>query len=345
MTGAPLDGLRVLDFSELLPGPFLTQSLVELGAEVIKIERPGTGDAGRHLSPQVFAAINRGKTSRAIDLKTDAGRQDALALVEGADVLVESYRPGVMARLGLGPEAVCAANARLVYLSLSGFGATGPAALRSGHDIDFLAQSGLAALMGGGRSQVPVGDLGGALYGLSAVLAALVQRSVTGQGQWIDLSLTDCMQHWTNTRRPQPPEGHAALPPGYGIFACRDGQIALSALEDGAWRQFAAALDLPGGDWPLARRRENAAALNAGIRAALAPRTCRDAIAMLEAAGIAATPVLSPDEAAIRPQALARDLVQQTRAGPLVRFPVRLRGMADTPTDAPDLPRLAVATE
>src|SRR5688572_29741631 len=118
---APLSGVRVLDFTELLPGPFLTQSLVELGAEVIKVERPPHGDPVRRSSPGLFGAVNRGKSSVPIDLKDAAGQEEALALAESCDVLVEGFRPGVMKRLGLGYEAVTARNPRLIYLSLSGY--------------------------------------------------------------------------------------------------------------------------------------------------------------------------------------------------------------------------------
>ncbi|MFP5476993.1 MAG: CoA transferase, partial [Gammaproteobacteria bacterium] len=178
----PLAGITVLDFSELLPGPFFTQMLAEMGAEVIKVERPPHGDNARRLGPGGFEAVNRGKKSVLLDLKDEAGRARAHALLAGADVLVESYRPGVMTRLGLDHASLQAAHPRLVYVSLSGYGQDGPWAQLPGHDINYLAAAGVMALSGepGGPPApgfgLPAADLCGAMYALSATLAALLQR-------------------------------------------------------------------------------------------------------------------------------------------------------------------------
>jgi crotonobetainyl-CoA:carnitine CoA-transferase CaiB-like acyl-CoA transferase len=175
----PLEGVRIVDFSELLPGPFMTQNLCELGAEVIKIERPPHGDSARRMAPGLFEAVNRGKQSRVLDLKQPAGRERAIALISQADILVETYRPGVMSRLGLGYEAMKVLNPRLIYASLTGYGQSGPMAALPGHDLNYLAVGGAIALSGHGASTpahafgLPAADLCGAMYGFSAILAAL----------------------------------------------------------------------------------------------------------------------------------------------------------------------------
>ena len=145
---APLDGIRVVDFSELLPGPFLSQSLVEMGAEVIKIERAPHGDPLRRSSPGLFAMVNRGKSSVMLNLKAEADRERAHALITGADVMIEGFRPDVMARLGLDPAALVEQHPRLIVLSLSGYGQTGPMRKVPGHDLNYLALAGVTALCG-----------------------------------------------------------------------------------------------------------------------------------------------------------------------------------------------------
>jgi crotonobetainyl-CoA:carnitine CoA-transferase CaiB-like acyl-CoA transferase len=357
MTPAALEGVRVVDFTELLPGPFLTQCLVELGAEVVKVERPPVGDPVRQGSPGLFAAVNRGKASLAIDLKSAEGRARALELVGGADVLVEGFRPGVMARLGLGYLALSEINPRLIYLSLSGYGQTGPLAQVPGHDLNYLASAGITALCGevGAGPQhsfgLPVADLCGAVYGLSAVLAALYQRERTGTGQHLDLALTDCAAHWLNARRgPFHQEGASDLDaqrrlalerPAYGVFACRDGAVTLAALEPHFWRTLVRTLGLDAfaGEIyaSIPRRRAAAREINAAIAAKLAPLTRDKAVALLLAADIPAAPVLSPAEAAVSEHHRARGLSRATEAGPLAPFPVRMAGMPDMPAIAPAL--------
>jgi len=357
MTAAPLQGVRVADFTELLPGPFLTQSLVELGAKVVKIERPHGGDPVRQLSPGLFAAVNRGKASVALDLKSAAGRAHALRIVGGADLLIEGFRPGVMARLGLGYGALAEVNPRLIYLSLSGYGQSGPQAQAPGHDLNYLAAAGITALCGevGAGPQhtvgLPVADLCGAIYGLSAVLAALYQRERTGAGQHLDLSLTDCAAHWLNARRGpfhhdrvtdlEAQRALALTRPAYGVFACRDGAVTLAALESHFWRALVRTLRLDAfADEAYAsvqRRRAAASEINAAIATRLAPLGQSEAVALLLAADIPAAPVLSPAEAAASEHHRARGLSVTTEAGALAPFPVRLVGMPDTPTAAPAL--------
>lgn len=344
---APLAGLRVLDLSELLPGPFMTQSLVELGADVIKVERPPHGDPMRRAAPALFAAVNRGKRSLQADLKTEAGRATVLALAEGADVMVESFRPGVIARLGLDWAQLQQRNPRLILASLSGYGSTGPCAQWPGHDINYLAAAGVVgmAVKDDGASPsfgVPVADLAGATYALAAVQTALLHRVRSERGQHLDISLTDCVAHWMNPRLAALHEaggdaGRARQAvqqrPAYGSFRCADGQVlTVAALEDHFWRALVKALPLPAFDTPdfahYPARTVAVAQINAAIGQALAQERCAEAMARLIAADVPVAEVVSLDGLARAPGLVARGLVIGTPAGPLLRFPVALEGLS-----------------
>lgn len=199
-----LAGIRVLDLSSFLPGPYLTLALADHGAEVIKIEQPGSGDPGRQIGPVdgetsvFFRNLNRGKKSVTLDLKTDEGREALLSLCETADVFVESFRPGVVKRLGVDYERVRARNPRVVYCSISAFGQTGPYAVRPAHDLAVEALSGVLSMTLGAHDEpampgVPVADLLAGLQGLSGVLMALLAREKTGVGDFIDIGMHDAM--------------------------------------------------------------------------------------------------------------------------------------------------------
>jgi crotonobetainyl-CoA:carnitine CoA-transferase CaiB-like acyl-CoA transferase len=197
-----LQGIRVIDLSVFLPGPYLTLAMADHGAEVIKVEPPGEGDPGRQIglsdgpSTVFFRNINRGKKSVVVDLKSPDQRERLLKLTEGADVFVESFRPGVVERLGVGYEAVRARNPRIVYCSISAFGQTGPYSGRPAHDLALEAESGLltASLGGDGKPAmpaIPAADVLAGLQGLAAVLMALLRRNQTGLGDYIDISMHD----------------------------------------------------------------------------------------------------------------------------------------------------------
>ena len=198
-----LQGIRVLDLSRLLPGPFLTMILADMGADVIKVEDPNLGDYMRAFPPAKggvggrYLAVNRGKRSMVLDLKQAAGRGALLAMVEKADVVVESFRPGVMAKLGLAYEVLAARNPKIIMCSISGYGQTGPYTHRAGHDLDYIALAGVLAMTGPARGgpQMPgvqIADLaGGALWSATAILGALVGRHRTGKGAHLDISMTE----------------------------------------------------------------------------------------------------------------------------------------------------------
>lgn len=343
----PLAGLRVLDLSELLPGPFMTQSLVELGADVIKVERPPHGDPLRRAAPALFTAVNRGKRCLQIDLKTEAGTAALLVLAAEADVMVESFRPGVIAKLGLDWPRLHRQHPRLVLASLSGYGARGPRARWPGHDLNYLAAAGVVDMaMKDDRAApsfgVPVADLAGATYALAAVQTALLQRMRTGRGQHLDISLTHCVAHWMNPRLAALHDagGDAARArravqqrPAYGSFRCRDGRaLTIAALEDHFWQALVKALPLPAFDGAAFAHYPARAAVAADIQAALSAALAREdsasALARLAAADVPVAEVVALDELAASAVLADGQGFTQTEAGPLLRFPVGLEGIA-----------------
>ncbi len=263
----PLQGLLVLDFSTLLPGPLATLMLAEAGAEVIKIERPG-GEEMRQFPPTwegesaTFAMLNRGKQVVALDLKQDADRKKLRPLLERADVMVEQFRPGVMARLGLGFDDVREINPRIVYCSISGYGQSGPRAGEAGHDINYIGNTGLLALQPGpiDSPAVPpalIADIaGGTFPAVINILLALRARDQSGQGVHIDIAMTDAMFTfaWYALALGQasgrfPGAGELRLTgasPRYQLYPTRDGKlVACGALEQKFWEAFTRAIALP----------------------------------------------------------------------------------------------------
>lgn len=348
MNGAgPLSGVTVLDLSELLPGPFFTQNLAEMGARVIKIERPPAGDNARRLGPGGFEAVNRGKLSLLADLKDDAARARVRELAAGADVLVETYRPGVMARLGLDYASLRDDFPRLVYVSLSGYGQSGPWSGLPGHDINYLAAAGALAVSGdpGGPPShtlnLPVADLAGSMYALSATLAALLQRERTGRGQHLDVALADCVLHWMNPRLGawraddagtlDQQRAATQVKPAYGSFRCRDGGfLTVAALEDHFWARLCQVLDMGefGGEpyRMLGVRKKHAQGINERLAQQLMLHDAQAAFELLAQHDLPVAPVVAPNELATLPQFARRGLLNGAQPLSLVRFPVPLAG-------------------
>ncbi|MGH2517898.1 MAG: CaiB/BaiF CoA transferase family protein, partial [Ktedonobacterales bacterium] len=262
----PLDGLRVLDLTRLLPGGYTTQMLADLGADVLKIEEPGAGDYARALPPllhgvgESFLATNRNKRSAAINLKHARGREALLRLAEGADVLIESFRPGVMVRLGLAHETLRERNPRLIVCAISGYGQEGPYSQRVGHDLNYIGYAGLLAhLTRPGQPPTLPGTqfadiAGGALMAVVGILAALAGRASTGRGRVVDVSMTEgtlALLPWLASNalngagEPAPGTGwlSGALP-GYNVYECADGKyVTLAALEPKFWAEFCRRVD------------------------------------------------------------------------------------------------------
>lgn len=262
----PLAGIRVLDFSTLLPGPMATLLLAEAGAEVIKVERPGGEDMRAYPPPwgdvsATFALLNRGKKSIAADLKDPAVRARIRELAAGSDVVVEQFRPEVMHRLGLGYDDLRALNPKLVYCAITGYGQSGPRRDRAGHDLNYIGDAGLLALSSGppGARTVPPGLIadiaGGAYPAVINILLALRRRDATGQGAFIDVAMTENMfpfMFWAlaqaNATGTSPRDGGELLSggsPRYRLYETKDGQIAaVAALEQKFWLAFVQAVGL-----------------------------------------------------------------------------------------------------
>lgn len=341
----PLAGLRVLDLTRLLPGPVATMHLADLGAEVIKIEDTGAGDYARAMGPGESAAggngggagdsvffrlVNRNKKSLRLDLKQAAGVEVFLRLAKDADVIFESFRPGVVDKLGIGYEAVRAINPRIVYCAITGYGQTGPWADHAGHDINYLATAGLLDQIGShdgkhsGTPAIPnlqVGDLlGGALTPLLGVLAAVIGAKASGQGSHVDVAMTDAvLAHnlfplvTTLVHGHPAPRGADLLTGGvpcYGVYRTADDRyLAVGALEPKFWQALCATIgrdDLA--PFGLSTGSEGRR-VKAELGSVLAAKSLADWEPIFAAADCCVTPILRLDEAMAHPQIVARAMM------------------------------------
>lgn len=351
----PLKDLMVLDLSRILSGPFATMTLADLGADVIKIEQPGQGDDTRQWGPPFqgdeaayFLAVNRNKRSLAVDLKSPEGLDVVRELARRADIVVENFRPGTAARLGLGYEELSRDNPGLVYASISGYGQTGPDALRPGYDAIAQARSGIMSVTGEAdgppvRVGVSSADLVAGMWATIGVLAALHEKQRTGNGQWVDISLLDGSVSWltyvssgyfaSGEIPKRYGSAHPTIAP-YQAFATADGFVMVAVGNDGLWRRFAEAL----GDEELAADPRYASnpsrvahrdTLIPRIEALMRTRTTEDWVQTLDEAGVPVGPIQTVDQALADPQVLARGMVAELEhptAGPMkvVGCPVRL---------------------
>ncbi|TDD91480.1 CaiB/BaiF CoA transferase family protein [Actinomadura rubrisoli] len=364
----PLDGVTVVDFSRVLAGPMATQILAELGADVIKIERPGGGDESRWFEPRLpggesayFFAFNRGKRSVTLNLATERGQEIARGLARRADVLVENFLPGWMDKRGLGYAALAEENPGLVYVSSTGFGQTGPYAERKGYDTVFQALSGVMDLTGHpgtppAKAGVPVADLSSGLWIAIAALAGLAGRTSTGRGGHVDLAMMDVQVSLLALAAArlfaldEDPVRTGTAHPGRvpsAAFECADGRWLHISGSDQHWRPLCAVLgldelaadpDLAANAGRLAQRERVTSALAAAIAA-----RPRDALAEeLRAAGVPAGEVNSVREALADPNTVGRGMVghfDHPREGrfPALRTPVRIDGYDRPEPTAPPL--------
>ena len=350
----PLDGLVVVDLSRVLAGPFATMMLADLGARVIKVERPGTGDDSRGYGPFLdgrslyFARVNHGKESVVLDLKDPADREVVLALVDRADVLVENYRPGVMDRLGLGVDAVLTRNPRLVYCSISGFGHTGPWSQRPAYDAVVQAMSGIMSVTGPQdgppvKPGVPVADLSAGLYAFGGITSALLGRATTGRGTHLDIAMYDATVSllegaalsWLATGVDPASIGnaHFSIAP-FDTFACADGDVVICAANDLLFGALAAALGLPGllSDPRFvsnAARHDARDVLKQELEAVLRTAARDRWLTVLSAAGVPCGPIAGVAEAVGSPQSAARQMVVDAGGLPVPGNPVKLSAWPD----------------
>ena len=354
-THRPLEGVRVFDMTRVLAGPYCTALLADLGAEVIKLEPP-KGDDYRHVGPfkdgesALFLLTNRGKQSIAVDLKQEAGRKLAQDIAATCDVVVENFRPGVAARLGLGPDALRARRPDTVYASISGFGQTGPWTGLPAYDLVVQALSGLMSVTGeedGRPLKVgeSFGDLAAGLFASWAILAALLRRAQTGTGAVIDVAMHDALfallptahaQYLYAGEEPRRVGNRHPLSTPFGCFRSADGLVAVAVLNERQFAAFAALIGAAGIEADPrfasdAARTENEPALRALIEAWTGPRGTAAVVAALSAAHIPCAPIRSVAEATHSPQTVARGLVGEVPHAalgpvPVVGQPVRFDG-------------------
>jgi alpha-methylacyl-CoA racemase len=357
-----LAGVKVLDLSRLLPGPYLTMVLADMGADVVKVEDPRVGDYMRAFPPAKagmggrFLAINRGKRSMALDLKSPVGKGALLRMVERADVVVESFRPGVMDKLGVGWSALSARNPKIVLCSISGYGQTGPYVDRAGHDLNYISLAGVTAMGGGERGGPPtipgvqIADLaGGALWSATAILAALVGRERTGTGAHLDISMTEgslallAAELGNQDCGGKPTRGAEAINGGmacYQLYRTADGRwLSVGALEPKFWLAFAAAIGRKPNIAELAGGPDEQARVRREIQAAIETKPLAEWLAILAAHDCCCEPVLELGELPDHPLHREREVfftVDGGAAGPLrqVRTPV---GAPANPTPPPHL--------
>ncbi len=349
-----LSGLVVVDFSRVLAGPFAAMMLADLGARVIKVERPVTGDDSRGYGPFLdgrslyFARVNRGKESIALDLKDPADLAVAVRLVAGADVLIENYRPGVMQRLGLGPEQVRARHPGLVYCSVSGFGHSGPWSQRPAYDAVVQGMSGIMAITGaeGGlriKPGIPVADLTAGLYAFGGITSALVGRAATGRGTHLDIAMYDAtvsllegaaLSFLATGEDPGPiGNAHFTIAP-FDTFACRDRDITICAANDTLFADLVRALGLPGlgSDTRFATnasRHASRAALKDELELVLRTADADHWLDLLDLAGVPSGPISTVAEAVSSEQTRVRRMVVDAGGLPAPGNPVKASGYDD----------------
>lgn len=356
----PLAGVRVIDFTRVLAGPAASLALADLGAEVFKIEPPGTGDETRTFPPMregeshYYLAVNRGKKSIVVDLKTEEGLALVKDLAMRCDVLVENYRPGVMERLGLGWEELHAINPRLIYCSISGYGQTGPLRDRPSFDIVLQAMSGALSMNGeaGGlptKLGIPLGDLVGGINGPIGIISALYERERTGLGRHIDVSLMDGLMgmlgyiaqlaFFTGSDPQRVGSQHPNLVP-YGIFPAREGSIVVACLTPGFWARICRAIgreelaEDPRYD-TLEKRRDSREEVNAIVADFTSCHSVDELGAIFTAHEVPHAPILGVTEALAQPQARARGMVVETEHAALGRIPIVNRPIRFTDAEQP----------
>ncbi|WP_428248231.1 CaiB/BaiF CoA transferase family protein [Ferrovibrio sp.] len=319
------DGIRVLSLAEQLPGPYATLLLADLGADVILVERPAGGDPARAF-PSFFRSVGRNKRSLCLDLKTETGRTDFVALAAEADVVLEGYRPGTMDRLGVGYKVLSARNPRLIFASITGFGQDGPSRMRPAHDLSYQAVAGMvfgSASTPPAMPEIPFGDLSSATFAAFAIAAALYGRERSGHGTAIDVSMTDGLVSWMTPYLVPHMSGDKAFEvfdePAYGLFTCGDGkQLTLSiAHEDHFWAALCAALELPQhASLKAPERRRRCAELKGQITAILARQPRAHWAGVFDATGnIAWSPLHDFSGVLQEPHFRARGLFQRLDNG------------------------------
>ncbi|MBY0147944.1 CaiB/BaiF CoA-transferase family protein [Neobacillus niacini] len=330
----PLEGIRVLDLTRLLPGPYCSLLLADYGADVIKVEDPKSGDYARWYEPRVnddqsamFISLNRNKRSITLDLKDEKDKEAFITLMKTADVLIESYRPGVMERLGLGYEQLKVHNPKLIYCAITGYGQTGPYAKEAGHDLNFLSYSGQLHLQGAPSEKplipsVQIGDIGGgALMAAVGILLAIIDAKKSNSGQFVDISMLDGTLSWMHTILPNywtsgemPNRGELTLNGGkacYEIYRTKDDRfISVGALEYKFWKNFCHVIGkaelIDQLDAPLEQQR----LIKQEVQAVIQQNTLTEWLELFAGIDACVSPVLTPEELTDHPQIKHRQMIE-----------------------------------
>ena len=323
----PLAGIRVVDFSMFVPGPFASAMLADLGAEVTKVEMPG-GDPGRGYVPVQFETENRNKRSLALDLKNPAAKEIVHRLVRQADIVVEGFRPGVAKRLSIDFESLKKSNPKLIGCSISGYGQTGPWRERPGHDVNYVAAAGALAFPGQwlkppARSSLPIADMGGGAFAAVAILAALHE----GKGAYLDLSLFESAFFWAAMRHGLDPEvdARAHIFPVNDVFETQDGKrLTLGILEEHFWGNFVKLVPELGEERFSndSSRRKNGDALSRLLERVMKEKSAADWLKLCDENDVPVDLCVTPGEAARHPQLVERQATERGYA----KFPVWANG-------------------
>jgi crotonobetainyl-CoA:carnitine CoA-transferase CaiB-like acyl-CoA transferase len=353
----PLTGIKVVELARILAGPWCGQLLADLGAEVVKVERPGAGDDTRHWGPPFmigqdgtnldaayYHSTNRGKTSLAIDITTPEGQAEVRELIAGADVVIENYKVGGLAKYGLDHASLSAINPRLITCSITGFGQTGRYAHRAGYDFIIQGMGGIMSMTGEPdgapqKSGIAYADIFTGVYSAVAILAALRQRDASGKGAHIDMALLDTQVavlanqalNWmaSGVVPHRMGNGHANLAP-YQSFVCADGDLIIAVGNDGQFAKLCEVLALPLADDPRfatnPARVTNRAALIAALTATIVTWAKADLYKALEQAGVPAGPINRVDEVFADPQVIARGMAIERGGIPGIASPIVIDG-------------------
>lgn len=367
----PLTSIRVLDLSRLLPGPYCSMLLADFGAEVIKIEEPGIGDYARENLPKLdkdsafFHSLNRNKKSVCLNLKSAEGKESFLRLVKEADVVIESFRPGVMKRLGLDYETLREVNPGIIYCAITGYGQDGPYANFPGHDVNYTSYAGLLNLMGerNGKPQIPAAQIadigGGALPAAVGILLALFGREKTGKGQMVDISMLDGVISWLPTLLPgflatneHPKRGELVLSGKlacYEVYQTKDEKwLSVGALELKFWNEFCKAIGREDFISKLDAPMEVQDQMKIEIQNIISQKSLDEWMGIFSEVDSCVAPVLSFDEMIENPQVKAREMIKNVNHSELgsikqVGIPIKL---SETPGEIRDLaPKLGEHTK
>jgi len=337
----PLTGIKVVDLTNLLPGPFCTMILSDLGAEVIKIERPPLGDPIRKIMPGVYEAVNRNKKSLSLNLKNEKAKEVLLKLIKQGDVLIEGFRPGVLERLGFGYKEVRNFNEKIIYCSISGYGQGGPYTSLPGHDINYLGLSGVLSISGDPKGPpapwggVQVADLCVSMYAVVSIIAALHGREKSGQGDYLDVSMADCLLAWAGPRIGEyygsgKPSKEKFMGRGaYGAFQTKDGKyLTIGCVEEEFWRNLCNLL----GREDLIQKEEysnwhsrnaHADEINSILQKFFLEKNKDEWLTLLKKADVPCGPVNFFEDLNNDPHISSKELIYYYDNKPLIAFPVK----------------------